>query len=261
MDKKAKIKKIYMFLLAIIVALLFITYTLNKFVDEDMGHDIEDMLGQEYAGGASLTVRDNYLLRSAINIYIQTIHSGDLDGAYNYLLPQYREHVAKEDYMLMINDVGTENFEIQDMSISRHTQNLFSFDVVIKNDLKLKLLLILDDENYYIVPEAFLDYKTIEQEITKKGVTYHLQGYQVDLERCVFDMTITNTNNEEVEIYEVKMTDTTGGIHNAINENITIPANETQKVSFVVETSVDFPAILDITRRDNNTIRVYTFEF
>lgn len=261
MKSNEKIKKIYMYLITALILLLFGIYTLNKFVEADLGHDVESMIGQEYAGGASLSVRDNYILRSAVNIYIQTIYSGDLSGAYEYLLPQYKEHVSKEAYIAMMNEVGTENFVIQDMSITRNAEKLFSFDVILKNDLKLKLLVILDDENYYIVPEAFLDYQTVEKEITKKGVTYYIKGYQVDLERCIFDMTITNSNNEEIEIYEVKMTDTTGGTHNAVNEEITISANETKDISFVVETSVDFPAMLEITRKNENKVMVYTFEF
>lgn len=260
MKKDEKIGKIYAFLLSALVILAFLIITLSKFIEKDLGHDIQSMIGREYSGGYSISVRDNYILKSAINIYVQTIHSGDLTGAYGYLLPQYRNHISEEIYKQKMNEIGLENFVIQDMTISQNTERMFSFDVILKNNIKLKLLIIFDDENYYIVPEPFLDYKTQDKEITKKGVTYQLKGYQIDLERCIFDMTIANNNNKEIEIYEVKMTDTSGIVRNAVNEKITIAPNETKEISFLVETSIDFPQKLEITRKDGNSLRVYTFE-
>ena len=261
MEKKERIGKIYTFLISTLVILLFLIFTLSQFMEADFGHNIQSMIGSEYPGTYSISVRDNYILKSAINIYIQTIHSGDFEGAYSYLLPQYQEHISKEIFEQKMNEIGKENFVIQNMTMSRHTEKMFSFDVDIKNDIKLKILIILDDENYYIVPEPFLDYKTIDKKITKKGVTYHLKGYQVDLERCIFDMAITNNNDKEIEIYEVKMIDSNEVDRNAINDNLKILPKETKDISFLVETSIDFPKKLEVTRKDNEKLRVYTFEF
>lgn len=260
MENNEKVKKVYVSLLFALVVLVFIIITLQKFVEKDLGHDIQSMIGRENAGAYSISVRDNYILKSAINIYIQTIHSGDLTGAYGYLLPQYKNHVSEEIYKEKMNEIGLDNFVIQDMTIEQQTEKMFSFDVEIKNEHKLKLLIILDDKNYYIVPEPFLDYRILNQEITKKSVTYQLKGYQVDLERCIFDMTITNNNKKDIEIYEVKMTDMYGSTRNAINEKIKIAPNESKDISFLVETSIDFPQMLEIVRRDGDKVMVYTFE-
>lgn len=261
MKKNKKIGKIYAFLISTLIILLFLIFTLSKFMEADFGHDIESMIGSEYSGAYSVSVRDNYILKSAINIYIQTIHSGDLSGAYKYLLPQYQEYISEEIYKQKMNEIGLENFVIQNMNMARHTEKMFSFDVSLKNNIKLKLLIILDDENYYIVPEPFLDYKTIDKKITKKGVTYHLKGYQVNLERCIFDVTITNNNASEIEISEVKMTDKYDVERESINDNVKIASNESKDISFLVETSIDFPKKLEITRKDDEKLRVYTFEF
>lgn len=260
MENNEKVKKVYISLIAIIAILAFIVISLQKFAEKDLGHDVQSMIGREYAGAYSISVRDNYILKSAINIYIQTIHSGDLSGAYAYLLPQYKSHISEDIYREKMNEIGLENFVIKDMTVEQQTEKMFSFDVELKNEVKLKLLIILDDENYYIVPEPFLDYKILNKEISKKGVTYQLKGYQVDLERCIFDMTITNNNYEEVEIYEVKMTDTYGVERTSINDNIKIAPNETKDISFLVETSIDFPQMLDVVRRNGDKVMVYTFE-
>lgn len=260
MEKNEKLKKINISLFMSVAILLFLIITLSKFIEKDLGHDVQSMIGREASAGYSISIRDNYILKSAINIYIQTIHSGDLTGAYGYLLPQYKNHISEEIYKEKMNEIGLENFIIQDMTIEQQTEKMFSFDVTLKNDAKLKLLIILDDKNYYIVPEPFLDYKTVDKEITKKGVTYHLKGYQVDLERCIFDMTITNNNNKEIEIYEVKMTDMYQSTRNAINESLKIAPKEVKEISFLIETTIDFPEMLEIIRRDDDKIMVYTFE-
>ena len=137
---------------------------------------------------------------------------------------------------------------------------MFSFDITIKNEIKLKILLILTEDNYYIIPEPFLKYEEVNQKITKKGVTYELHGYQVDLDRCLFDMTITNDTKKEIEIYQVKMTNTAGGTRNAINQKTKIQPNESLQISYKVETYIDFPMQLELTRKDGEKIRVYTFE-
>lgn len=259
-NKEEKIKKVYKLLFTAILVTLFLAITLNEFIEADFGKNIETMIGPEYSGGASISVKENIILKSTIDIYIQTIHSGDLEGAYDYLLPQYQEYISKEIYMQKMQEIGTENFVIQAMELKHETENMFSFDITLKNETKLKLLLILAEENYYIVPEPFLKYEDVNKEITKKGVTYNLKGYQVDLERCIFDMVITNNTNDEIEITQVKMTSTAGGIRNAVNQKTKIQPHETLEVPYKVETYLDFPASLELTRKDGEKIRVYTFE-
>ena len=103
-----------------------------------------------------------------MDIYIQTIHSGDLEAAYDYLLPQYKEFISKEIYIQKMQEVGVDNFVIQELELNRETENMFSFDITIKNEIKLKILLILTEDNYYIIPEPFLKYEEVNQKITKK---------------------------------------------------------------------------------------------
>ena len=259
-DEK-KIKKIYKFFFTVILVMLFVVITLNQFINEEFNKDIEKMIGQEYTGGATVSVKENIMLKSAIDIYIQTIHSGDLEGAYSYLLPQYQEYISKEIYIQKMEEAGIENFVIQALELKHETENMFSFDITLKNNIKLKVLLILTEDNYYIIPEPFLKYQEINEKITKKGVTYELHGYQVDLERCIFDMTITNNTDKEVEIYQVEMTNTHGGKRNAVNQKTKIQPQEALELEYKVDTYIDFPAILDVTRKDGDKIRVYTFEF
>ena len=106
MNENHKVKKVYKFFLTTVLVMLFLAITLNQFIEEDFGKNIEKMIGTEYTGGAVVSVKDNFILKSAMDIYIQTIHSGDLDSAYDYLLPQYKEFVSKEIYVQKMNEVG-----------------------------------------------------------------------------------------------------------------------------------------------------------
>ena len=220
----------------------------------------KELIGTEYSGGEALTVRENLILKAAVDTYIQAIYSGDIERAYSYVYPEYKEIVLLEAFEAKINEIGTENFIIQNLEIVQETDKMFSFNVTIKNDNKLQILMILDKENYYLIPEPFLEYNTVNEEITKKGVTYTLNGYQVDLERCIFDMTLTNAKDEEVKIEGVKMITSDIGSYRALNGAMTLQPNETKDVSFIIETHIDFPTALEITRNDDEKMRVYTFE-
>lgn len=263
--KRAKIrekqKKLVKFLLILIAILTFVTITFKQFADETLGiKNIQTMIGAEYSGGEALTVKENLILRAAADAYIQTIHSGDLNRAYASLLPKYKEIVSKEVYSEAIEKIGTENFVIESISIEQLAEKLFAFHLTIKNDNNLELLLVLDGENYYIVPEPFLEYNEVNKAIKKDGVEYTLKNYQVDVDRCIFDMTLKNTKNEAVEIIEVKMKNQNDGVYYALNQEITLEPNETKDISFLVETRLDFPTQLQIIRKGTSSIRIYTFE-
>lgn len=263
--KKEKIKeiqkKLVKFLLTSIAILIFVTITLKQFSDETLGvKDIRTMIGTEYSGGESLTIMENLILRTAVDTYIKNIYSGDYTKAYNTILPRYREIVTEEVFTEAMNQIGAENFVIEAMELEQLAERLFAFHITIKNDNKLELLLVLDSEKYYIVPEPFLEYKQVNESIKKNGVQYTLKDYQVDVERCVFNMTLENTANKEVLIDQVKMKNQSAGSYIALNQKVTLAPGETKDVSFVVETHLDFPKSLELIRLDNEKVRVYTFE-
>lgn len=261
MDKNQKLKKLMKFLFIFLVVLTFVTITLRQFAEENFGMGTtKELIGTEFSGGEALTVRENLILKAAIDAYVQAIYSGDIEKAYAYVYPEYKEIVTLDAFKTKINEIGCENFVVEKMEIEQETDKMFSFHITIKNDNKLHVLMILAEENYFLVPEPFLEYKTVNEEITKKGVTYTLKGYQVDLNRCVFDMTLTNTTDKEVKIEGVKMITADLGSYRALNGAMTLQPNETKNISFVSETHIDFPTALEITRNDNEKIRVYTFE-
>ena len=260
-NKEIKMKKLMEFLIAFLVIITFLTITLRQFTDEKFGVDsVKDLIGTEYAGGEALTVRENLILKAALDAYVQAIYSGDIERAYGYIYPKYKEMVSIDVFEEKMKEIGYENFVVESLEIEQETDKMFCYNISIKNENKLQILIILDDENYYLVPEPFLEYNQVNEEITKKGVTYILNGYEVDLERCVFDMTLVNNNNEELKIIQAKMATSVGGSYRALNGEITLQPNETKDISFICETHLDFPSTFEITRNDNEKIRVYTFE-
>ncbi len=261
MEKNKKMRKLMKFLIVFLAVITFVTITLKQFTDEKFGMaSTQELIGTEYSGGEALTVRENLILKAAVDAYVQAIHSGDIEKAYAYVYPEYKEIVLIDAFEAKIKEIGAENFVIEDLEIVQETDKLFSFHVTIKNENKLHILMILDEKNYYLVPEPFLEYNVVNDEITKKGVTYTLKGYQVDLERCIFDMTLTNSKDEEVKIEGVKMITSDMGAYKALNGEMTLQPSETKNVSFIVETHIDFPSALEITRNDDEKMRVYTFE-
>ena len=48
MNKEQKVKKIYKFFLTIVLVMLFLVITLNQFMEEEFGQNIEKMIGTEY---------------------------------------------------------------------------------------------------------------------------------------------------------------------------------------------------------------------
>ena len=261
MDKNQKMKKLMKFLIVFLVVITFVTITLKQFTDDNFGMaSTQELIGAEYSGGEALTIRENLILKAAVDAYIQAIYSGDIETAYSYVYPEYKEIVLIDTFKAKINEIGNENFVIKELEIVQETDKLFSFHITIKNESKLHILMILDEKNYYLVPEPFLEYKSVNEEITKKGVTYTLKGYQVDLERCIFDMTLTNAKDEEVKIEGVRMITSDIGSYRSLNGEMTLQPNETKDVSFIIETHIDFPTALEITRNDDEKMRVYTFE-
>jgi hypothetical protein len=259
--RKTKQKQLSKFLLTLIAILIFILITLKQFSNETFGiKDIQTMIGTEYSGGKTLTVREHLILRAVLDSYVQHIHSGDVDKAYGVLLPKYKEIVSKDVFSEAIKTIGYENFEIQSAEIEQLTEKMVAFHTTIKNDNKLEILLILDGERYYIIPEPFLEHKTVDKHIKKKGVKYTLKDYQVYVDSCIFNMSFENTKNEIVEIAQIKMKNQTGGTYTAANGKITLQPNETKNISVVVETRLDFPKSLQLIRVDNEKARVYTFE-
>ena len=161
---------------------LFLIYTLKDF-NEEKSSGIRSMIGEEFGGVTSLSVRENVILTNAVELYLQSLRSGDFDKAYGYISAQYKEIVPKDVYIQKMNEIGLENFKTSGLlEIRQATTNMFIVQFDLANGLKQKILLILDDKNYYIVPEPFLEYRVVDDGIKKDGITYHLNGYEIDLE-------------------------------------------------------------------------------
>lgn len=253
-------KKFFVVCFVALCIVLFLIYTLKDFNEEKSG-GIQNVIGEEFGGISSLSVRENLILRNAVELYMQSIYSGDFDKAYGYISSQYKEIVSKEVFAQKMTEIGLENFKtLKSISIRQATTNMFIAQITLLNGLEQKILIILDNENYYIVPEPFLEYRVVDNKIKRDGVTYHLNGYEIDLERCIFDFTITNDSNEDVQIIDAQMAHSTGGYKQAINNEFVIPANETLNVSIEVETYLDFPTGFRLSRQDGEKQRIYTFE-
>lgn len=258
--KNDRLKKMFMVCFTSLCVVLFLIYTLKDF-NKERGSGIRSMIGAEFGGISSLSIRENLILTNAVELYLQSLRSGDFDKAYGYISAQYKEIVSQEVFIEKMTEIGLENFKASSLfDIRQVTTNMFVAQGTLLNGLEQKILIILDDANYYIVPEPFLEYRVVDDGIKRDGVRYHLNGYEIDLERCIFDFTITNESNKDIEIIDAQMLYETGGHTQAINNEFVVPAKDEANVSIEVETYLDFPSGFRLIRQDGEKQRIYTFE-
>ena len=122
---------------------------------------------------------------------------------------------------------------------------------------------------FYIDNENNLKIESLSLEVSKTMEKSPLSGFLYEnccphcnqlIRTFVVESDDTQLTNDEIEITQVKMPSTAGGIRNAVNQKTKIQPHETLEVPYKVETYLDFPASLELTRKDGEKIRVYTFE-
>ncbi len=253
--KKINRKKITIFLLTAVIVVLFLIFTLKSFEEEVT--DINNIMGERVTN-VQLSVNDFVkLCENTIGIYISAATSGDYKKTYSLLNSEYRAVIDFDTHKQEMEKLDFTDAYIK--SIDPLTTNIYNAQIVYSDDTSQNYLILLKDKNFSIVPEFFIAYREVEECISRKKVEYYLESYEVYLNVCVFNMTITNNRNEEVLISQASML-TSDGFNKEENIDIVIQPNETKKISIEIPCEIDVPEQFSITRETDKKYMNYAFE-
>lgn len=246
--------KILGILLLLIIILTFITFSLKDF--ENNGLDIQNRIGEEVST-SNITINEYVLLtEKTIGLYFYLLQNNMFESAYALLSPEYKEMISYETFTQSVKDIDYSDYHIT--QLVHKTQNMYIADVSV-GDMTNKILVILGNDSFSIVPEPFLKYISLNKKINKQGVQYELKGYQINTDSCIFDVKITNNTNEDVLIQSNLILES-GYWINAQNNDLTISAKGENVVSFYFATNIDFPVELQIIRKIDQKDRIYQFK-
>lgn len=251
MEKRAKI---LLFLLIMIVFLSYILITLNHFTNDKM--NIQKMIGNTVST-SNLTINEYVTLsEKTIGLYFRLLQEQKYDKAYALLSPFYREIVSLEAYKENVNNLNFSDYQISQMI--HETENMYAVQVEFDNRAN-QMLVILGEKGFYIVPEPFLKYDTMNQRITKDGISCELIGYQINMDNCIFDIKITNNSKNNVTLSGNMVLSSGYQITSEKGEFI-VEAGNSMNVSLVCESHLVFPSIFQIVRKDEKKDRIYEFK-
>ena len=249
-------KSVIFFAIIILIVVLYVNSTLNKFVNEEF--DILTTIGSE-ATSPKLSVNEFVLLSNkTIGVYFKWIQDGKYENAYAVLTPEYKEIVTLEDYKKNMEQIDFSSYQVKDITLK--TQNMYIANVETKDGKNHEILIIMKDDSFAIVPEPFLKYVTVGNDITKDKITYELIGYEIDVNKCIFDVLITNNNDERVEISSASMTTSDEIVIGAENGVQIIEPNSTNNISFEVKATLEIPILFSIERNAGKTLKTYNFK-
>ena len=246
--------KILMTLIGIIIVLIFILISLNQFSKEK--YDIKNRIGA-IVPMANMTMNEYITLSDGtIKVYLKFLQNHEYEKAYSLLSPYYKEIVSYE--------VFEGNMKILDFSdyyiaqIVHETENMYIVDVQLGDSIN-KMLVLIGEKGFHIVPEPFLKYYSMNQKITKNGIEYELIGYQINVDSCIFDLKISN-NSKKDAVLDSKIFLSSSYSIDAENGAITVKAGNIEPVSLKFNTHIEFPSKLQLIRKDEKKERIYEFK-
>ena len=239
-------KKIAKILIVLICIGIFLNITLSRYVEESS--DISGKLGSKYTGGVISTV--NYArISQNFEFYLSLLKAEDYEGAYKVLPYNYTSYKTYEDFCGEVKGINYESATIK--SITKKTANLYSLIVKIENSEK-EFLMLFNTENtsFSIIPETFLEHKTLEESIKKKKVKYEVVDTINYVDKFVANIQIENLSSKDtIKISGINLVKENGKI---IKGNIELPLevgpNETKSMALEFETDIDFPIQIEFLR-------------
>ena len=252
MEKRVKILSV---LSIVVLILLAIYFSLRGFIQETQ--NIQARMGAEI-GDTTITIKESTLLsQDIVGHFINEITKGNFQEAYRLLTPEYQQMVSEEEFEQIYREQSIHSFSIQ--NIVHRTENMYIVTAN-WNEQTNKILVLLDHNRYYVVPEPFLEYKTVSKTIQKDKVEYELIGYQVNVDSCIFDVRVTNHREEKITLSGSRIILPSGYTISSQESTTEILAGEEKLLEIPFKTSLDFPSQFEIDRKDGEKVRIYQFK-
>ncbi len=251
-----KLQTLFLIVIILIVVIIFLNTTIEDYGDKK---DSKNMVGEVSAGGRLNYKEFLILAENTVGKYYNLIKEKKYEDAYNLLTPEYRKYISSGDYLSQIEKTEINSFQVND--IVQITEYFYEAFMTINNEDK-KMLIKIEDDKFSLSPDEFLTYINSNEQVKKSDVTCELKGYEVNLYKCIFNITLTNSSDKDVTFSDASITMASGKIERTINEDyFVIKANSTADFDIEFETVMDFPEFFEMERQyDDDEVKKYTFE-
>lgn len=250
------LEKVIIVLLVVLVIMLFLNNSINDFANDELS--IKSRIGKEISASELSLTEYIGLSETTIGVYLKNLRNADYSKAYNMLTAEYRDVISEEEYTDNMKKIDMSGYHLE--SIIRRTENMYIATVVTADDVSHQILLIINGNQFSIVPEPFLDYVKVERDITKNKVTYELIGYTVNINTCIFEVRVTNNSNSDIDIGTARIKNDIDVTISTKQVNEVIPAGSTKDFEIEFETNLDFPTVFEIDRKEETKTRTYSFD-
>lgn len=229
-------KKITRFCFVLVIILLSAYILLNNY-----NKKIEDMslkIGSK-VGGGELSMNEYYTLSQDFELYKRYLENKEYKKAYSLLGASYRRYISFEEFEKKINSIDVSKLELENIGIVTPT----TFDLILDYSGDEKHYSMIVDEQINrrkLYPDSFLDYKVIGKEKKSKRVKCLLKDYTVNIDKCIMNFNIENTNSEVINVKEAILYTNLEDVISVVNKD-TIESKSSKDITFEFQTDYAFP--------------------
>lgn len=209
--------------------------------------NMEDQIGTR-VGGGELSVKDNAILKTYLELYKERIVNGEYEKAYNMTGLSYKEYLPYEAYVEKVQSQNFEDLIFEDIEIA--TTSIYDVTFSVSGDKGHYSVLYDDEKKLYIYPDSFLSYVKVENEVTKKKLEVKLEYYVVNIDKCMLGFSIENRLNDTVEISKSQLLTNENRFVES-DEKIIINPKESKKIVLEFDTDYSIPKQVILYRSTN----------
>lgn len=248
--------KIILVLIFAIIACTVLTGSLKEYKEHK---DISNTIGEIYNTNFEIGVREYvYVVEKTIGAYFRAIRENRTMDAYIMHTDEYKAYMSYEEFLKEIEGYDFNSFVFETFALI--SENVYEARVKLSDGLTHSFIILIKGDSFGIGPNGFLKYENVNEKIKRDKVEYNLVGYKVSLKECEFDVIITNNNKEKIDISSFKIINKDGGNVYSNTSGISVESKSSDTLKIKFATSIDFPEVFEIERKDGNKIRTYIFE-
>lgn len=237
--------KSWKFILGMSIVLILIYIFVNDYAKSFV--NVEDQIGTR-VGGGELSVRDNAILKTYLELYKEYIVKGEYEKAYNMTGKSYKEYLPYEEYVEKVKNQNFEDLIFKNIEIA--TTSIYDVTFSMSGDEGHYSVLYDDEKKLYIYPDSFLSYAKVENKVTKKKLEVKLEYYVTNIDKCMLGFSVENRSNDTVEISKSKLFTSENRFVES-DENIIINPKESKKIVLEFDTDYSIPKEVILYRSTN----------
>lgn len=237
---KSVITKILLWLLG---ALIVVYIILTGAVKDEL--NMASKVGARLGGG-ELSIRENTIVASCINTYLQNIADQKYENAYGMLGASYRNHTPYEEWLIKAQSLDISNMIVKRSDIEIISKTTFCVPVAIGDDTTNYLVIINNNTNRFaIYPNEFLDYNNDPKQLTEQKITYTIKDYEVYGEKIILKLNVNNKNKKQLSLTNIAL-DTVAGNRYEYSGDILVDSTSENTYTLEFKNDFSFPTNLAV---------------